>query len=587
MVGPRAVLDGGSDGCRVAPGDRGRDLFRPIGRILVVHTVTVRPVSILAPVDQGEPAAELGISPGSPWRARPCDRWECNVDTTLMDIEGRMREMAASTPDRRALVWQDKVVTYGELNTRVDAAAVALQERGLGVGSVVAIQLGNVPAFVEAYHAVLRIGAVAVPLSIALAPDEIAYALTDSGAQLFIVSAAVVHGMIDVALELDIPVVVAGGDAPVAGTTPWSELLKAEGVPEVPAVNRDDLAALVYTSGTTGRPRGAMLTRGNLRANQDQSLTGRFRVTSDDVALLVLPLSHIYSLNVGLGACLRVGATIVLQERFDPSTTLDVMDRNNVSILLGAPPMYVAWTTLPSLPDGAFSTVRHAISGAAPLPVAVLEAFRERTGITIEEGYGLTEASPSVTSNTMAPQPRPGTVGVALPGVELRVVETGGDATPRDVEVGDPGEVWVRGPNVFRGYHNDPDATAATLTSDGWLRTGDIGIMDPDGYLRLVDRNQDLMIVSGFNVYPREVERVLDLHENVDQSAVVGVPHPYTGEAVKAFVVACGDVTEDELAAFCATQLARYKCPEVYEFVAALPHTASGKVRRVELREQG
>ena len=504
-----------------------------------------------------------------------------------MDIEGRMRETATAAPDRPALVWQDRVVTYGELNTDVDAAAVTMQERGLGVGSVVAIQLGNVPAFVEAYHATLRIGGVAVPLSIALAPDEIAHALADSGADLFIVSSAVANDMVDIALELDIPVVVAGGDVHLPGTSRWLDFLAGDGFPEAAAVTQDDLAALVYTSGTTGRPRGAMLTRGNLRANQDQSLTGRFKIGKDDVALLVLPLSHIYSLNVGLGACLRVGATVVLQERFDPTTTLEVIRRHQVTIVLGAPPMYVAWTTLPSLPEGAFASVRLAVSGAAPLPVPVLEAFRDRTGITIEEGYGLTEASPSVTSNSMAPEARPGTVGVPLPGVELRVVELAGGPNPEDVAIGDPGEVWVRGPNVFIGYHDDEAATAATLTDDGWLRTGDIGILDPDGYLRLVDRNNDLVIVSGFNVYPREVERVLDRHESVVQSAVVGVPHPYTGEAVKAFVIASDDdVTEDDLVTFCRAHLARYKCPEVFEFVTSLPHTASGKLRRVQLRER-
>ena len=504
-----------------------------------------------------------------------------------MDIEGRMRETATASPDRPAVIWQDRVVTYGDLNTRIDAAAVTMQARGLGVGSVVAIQLGNVPAFVEAYHACLRIGAVAVPLSIALAPDEVAHALADSGADLFIVSSAVANNMVDIALELDIPAVVAGGDVHLPSTSRWSEFLAGDGFPEAAAVSQDDLAALVYTSGTTGRPRGAMLTRGNLRANQDQALTGRFTVGPDDVALLVLPLSHIYSLNVGLGACLRVGAAIVLQERFDPVSTLETIQRQQVTILLGAPPMYVAWTTLPELPEGAFDSVRLAVSGAAPLSVPVLEAFRDRTGLTIEEGYGLTEASPAVTSNSMAPVARPGTVGMALPGVELRVVELAGGPNPEDVAIGDPGEVWVRGPNVFAGYHNDEAATEATLTSDGWLRTGDIGILDADGYLRLVDRNKDLVIVSGFNVYPREVERVLDLHESVVKSAVIGVPHPYTGEAVKAFVVATDDqVTEDDLVAFCRAHLARYKCPEVFEFVTSLPHTASGKLRRVQLRER-
>lgn len=508
------------------------------------------------------------------------------METRLMDVEGRLRDAAATTPHHPALLWHAQVLTYGELDANVDAAAAALQDEGIAVGDVVAIQLGNVPAFVEAYYAVLRIGAVAVPLSIALAPDEVAHALADSGARLFVVGAAVADAMTDVALELDVDVVVAGAEEAPPGARRWTDLLTHGGTPDPVAITDDDLAALVYTSGTTGRPRGAMLTRGNLRANQDQSLTGRFKVTGDDVALLVLPLSHIYALNVGLGACIRVGATIVLQERFDPMTSLEAITRHGVTILLGAPPMYVAWNNLPELPEDAFAPVGLAVSGAAALPRHVLVQFRERTGLTIEEGYGLTEASPSVTSNSMAPEPRAGTVGMPLPGIELRVVELTGGDNPEDVAIGDPGEVWVRGPNVFAGYHNDREATAATLTEDGWLRTGDVGILDTDGYLRLVGRNRDLVIVSGFNVYPKEVERVLALHDAVEEAAVVGIPHPYTGEAVKAFVVTDNeDVTEDELVTFCRGHLARYKCPEVVEFVTALPHTASGKVRRAALRD--
>lgn len=499
-------------------------------------------------------------------------------------VAGRLVETAIRRPDDVAIVWQGREITWGDLHRRVDAAAADLQDGGVAVGDRVAIQVGNVPAFVEAYYAIQRIGAVAVPLSVALAPDEVAHALADSGASLLVVAAAVADGMVDLALELDVAVVVVGEDPP-PGTRRWSDVVAGDGVPDPVAVGDDDLAALVYTSGTTGRPRGAMLTRGNLRANQDQSLAGRFRVDADDVALVVLPLSHIYALNVGLGACVRVGATLVLQERFDPLTSIEAVRRHGVTIVLGAPPMYVAWTTLPGLPDGAFDSVRIAVSGAAALPVPVLDAFRDATGLVIEEGYGLTEAAPSVASNAMAPEPRAGTVGMPLPDVELRLVELGGGANPVDVATGDPGEVWVRGPNVFAGYHRDPEATAATLTDDGWLRTGDVGILDDDGYLRLVDRDSDLVIVSGFNVYPREVERVLDLHDAVAECAVVGIPHPYTGEAVKAFVVPSGEVTEDELVAFCAGHLARYKCPQVVEFVAALPHTASGKVRRVALRQ--
>lgn len=497
------------------------------------------------------------------------------------DVAARLRETAADASDRVAIAWHDQTVTYGELDARVDAAAAGLQSLGIRPGDRVAVLLGNVPAFVEVYFGALRAGATVVPLTLGLAADEVAHALTDSGARVLVVAAVAADEMVDVAVELEVAVLVAGADEAPPGATRWRDLLATERTLEPVERHEDDIGAIVYTSGTTGRPRGAMLTRGNLTANQDQSLAGRFRVTADDVVLLVLPLSHIYALNVGLGACVRVGAAMVLQERFDPTTSLDEMERRGVTIVLGAPPMYVAWNQTPGIEARDLSALRLCVSGAAPLPVHVLDRFREVTGLTIEEGYGLTEAGPSVTSNSMAPEPRPGTVGMPLPDIELRIVD--GDGT--DVAPGDPGEVWVRGPNVFAGYWNDAEATEAALV-DGWLRTGDTGILDDDGYLRLVDRQNDLIIVSGFNVYPREVERVLMRHEAVETCAVVGVPHPYTGEAVRAFVVPSGEVTEDELSAFCQSLLARYKCPETITLVDALPHTASGKLRRASLRDR-
>jgi len=498
------------------------------------------------------------------------------------DVAARLRETAERAPATVALIWQEQETTYGELDARVDRAAAALQDLGVGPGDRVALLLGNVPAFVEAYFGVLRAGAAAVPLTLGLAPDEVGHALSDSGAGVLVVASVVADDMVDLATELDVIVLVAGATDVPSGGTRWRDALEQAGPLRPIERQPDDLGALVYTSGTTGRPRGAMLTRGNLQANQDQSLAGRFKVSGDDVVLLVLPLSHIYALNVGLGACTRVGATIVLMERFDPTTSLDVIAEHRVSIVLGAPPMYVAWVNTPGIETRDLSSLRLAVSGAAPLPVSVLDRFRDVTGITIEEGYGLTEASPSVASNSMAPVARPGSVGFALPDIELRLVDENG----RDVALGDPGELLVRGPNVFQGYWNDEAATAEALDGDGWLHTGDVGTRDEDGYLYLVDRLKDLILVSGFNVYPREVERVLDQHEAVDECAVVGVPHPYTGEAVKAYVVPRHgfELTEDELAVFCRDRLARYKCPEVVEFVDALPHTSSGKIRRSVLR---
>ena len=508
------------------------------------------------------------------------------TDPVSPDVAARLRETARRAPDRPALVWQDRTVTYAELDAAVDRAVGALQHLGIGSGDRVAIVLGNVPAFVEVHFATLRAGGAVVPLNTGLTSDELHHALSDSGAKVAVVMPALADIVLPLRDELDSleHVVVAGADAAVGIDAPrWRDLLDAGHAPVHVDRAPDDLAALVYTSGTTGRPKGAMLTRANLTANQDQSLAGRFRVEEDDTVLLVLPLFHIYALNVGLGTCVRVGATMLLVERFDPVGCLEEIRQHHVTIVLGAPPMYVAWLNVPGAEtDDAMASVRLAISGAAPLPKQVLRRFAETYGITIEEGYGLTEAAPSVTSNSMAPEPRAGSVGMPLPGLELRLVDADGE----DVELGDPGEVWVRGPNVFQGYWNDPDATAETLTPDGWLRTGDIGLLDPDGYLHLVDRMKDLIIVSGFNVYPREVERVLYRHDAVAECAVVGVPHPYTGEAVKAFVVPRPDaeISEDDVIAFCGTLLARYKCPESVEVVDELPLTATGKVRRGELR---
>lgn len=500
------------------------------------------------------------------------------------DLAARLRRTAFERPDHPALIAGERTLTYGQLHARVDAATAALQGLGVAAGTRVALVLGTTIEFVEAYAAVLRAGAAFVPLLPGLAPDELRHALADAGATVAIVGperATDVAGLREQLPDLQ-HLVVVGAD--VHDAHDYETLLADAGKPTAVTRDADDLAALVYTSGTTGRPRGAVLTRGNLAANQDQSLAGRFEVGGDDVVLLVLPLAHIYALNVGLGTSVTVGATMVLVERFEPAQTLEVIARHGVTVVLGAPPMYVAWLESGLLEDADTSTVRLAVSGAAPLGIPTLERFAAASGVTIEEGYGLTEASPSVAATSMAAAPTPGSVGLPLPGIELRIV----DAEGRDVEDGDPGEVWVRGPNVFQGYWNDPDATAEALTRDGWLRTGDVGTRDGDGVLRLVDRLRDLIIVSGFNVYPREVERVLLEDAAVADVGVVGAPHPLTGETVVAYVTerAGASVDVEALTTRCRERLARYKCPTSIEVVPVLPHTATGKLRRGELRDR-
>jgi long-chain acyl-CoA synthetase len=325
-----------------------------------------------------------------------------------------------------------------------------------------------------------------------------------------------------------------------------------------------------------------MLTHGNLLANleQCQAHPGQHQ-GPDDVTLGVLPFFHIYGLNVVLGLSFLAGAAVLLVERFDPQSALESVGAHQVSVVAGVPTMWSAWATLPGTRPGALASVRIATSGAARLDPQVQRAISERFGIEIMEGYGLTEASPVVTSGTGHAAPE-GSIGVPLPGVQVRLV----DADGQDSLVGDAGEIWVRGPNVFAGYWDDPEATAAALTEDGWLRTGDIAVVDDDGFLFLVDRVKDLIIVSGFNVYPAEVEEIIASHPAVEQAAVIGVPHPHSGEAVKAYVVVApgASVDEDDIIRHCEAQLARYKCPQKVMFVDEIPQSATGKLLRKELR---
>jgi long-chain acyl-CoA synthetase len=326
-----------------------------------------------------------------------------------------------------------------------------------------------------------------------------------------------------------------------------------------------------------------MLTHGSLTTNLEQMLSGPDRLRPDDIVLGVLPLFHVFGFGVTLNATMAAGARLVLVPRFDPRTTLDLVGRTGVTILPGAPPMWVAWAGLPEVQPEAFVSVRQALSGAAKLPEDVAETLEDRFGVVVREGYGLTEASPVVTTS-VGIAPRRGSVGKALDGVEVRIVDSDGS----DVLDGDAGEIWVRGPNVFAGYWRDPVTTARVLTADGWLRTGDIAVTDDDGYLYIVDRAKDLIIVSGFNVYPAEVEQVIIEAPGVAEACVVGVAHPTTGETVRAYVVPTPDgasrVTEDAIMAWCRQRLARYKCPTSVLVADELPKGLGGKVLRRVLR---
>ena len=482
-----------------------------------------------------------------------------------------------------ALVSRGKATTYGELRDQVAHLRGGLTGLGIEPGDRVAIIAANNWYFVASYLAVLGMGAVAVPLNPSSPAPEVQRELAAVGARAAIVgpSGRDVAAGLDRAALPDLEHVVAPDDSGLPGAVPLGELLAAEPVDIVERAP-EDLAVLVFTSGTAGSSKAAMLTHGNLLSNleQCQALPGRSQ-EPDDVVLGVLPFSHIFGLNVVLNLSLVAGASVVLIERFDPQSALDTITNRAVTVISGVPTMWSAWATLPGTRPAAFSTVRLATSGAARLDVQVERTMAERFGIDVQEGYGLTEASPVVTSGTGTVAPE-GSIGVPLPGVKVRLV----DADGQDALVGDPGELWVSGPNVFPGYWNDPEATAAVLDADGWLHTGDVAVVDDDGFLFLVDRAKDLIIVSGFNVFPGEVEEVLLGHPAIERAAVVGVPHPHSGEAVKAYVVVRDgtSVEEDDVIAHAERHLARYKCPQKVMFVEEIPQSAAGKVLRAALR---
>jgi long-chain acyl-CoA synthetase len=495
-------------------------------------------------------------------------------------LSALVRAAARGRPDAPAVVAGGERLSWGELDAQVDRAAAGYAARGLTPGERVAVQLPNGTDWLRATLGALRAGLVVVPVNTGYTDPELEYVLTDSGASLLVAAGArpAVTGL------------------PVAAGPPADDA-EPPAVPGAP----DDLAFLAYTSGTTGRPRGAMLPAAALRANQEQCLRMDPQpVRPDDRVLLVLPLFHVYGLNAGFGLVAATGACAVLLESSDPVTSLEVMAREEVTAVPGAPPLFQAWLAAAdaagsdALLRRAFAAVRIASSGAAPLPEEVWAAMRDRAAVTVWEGYGLTEACPVVASTLATGRAKPNCIGGPVPGVELQLRDTAlleavaedEVSAPGDLAEDGPGEIWVRGANLFSGYWPDgvdgPDA-------DGWLATGDLAHADEDGDLHLVDRRSDLILVSGFNVYPAEVERVLDTHPAVAESAVIGVPDPRTGAAVRA-VVALRPGRQlglEELREHAAASLARYKVPTSVQVLAALPHSLTGKVSRARLRELG
>ncbi|MDA8381183.1 MAG: AMP-binding protein [Actinomycetota bacterium] len=477
-----------------------------------------------------------------------------------------------------ALVTDEDVISYGALRSQVVHARGVLTGGGMARGDRVGLVCGTTPLFVVTYLAVLSAGGVAVPLNPSSPPAEMARHLDIAGVGLAIGDSEAMEKLSDVA-----------GNCPsLQSVVNGSERLQAPGVPDVPSVEAvevatGDAALLVFTAGTAGPSKAATLTHGNLLANLAQlAADERTTLRSDDVTLVEVPLFHIFGLNVVVDMTLYCGARVVLGERFDPAGSLARIRRHGVTVLAGVPPMIAAWSAAAGPRADELASVRQVISGAAPLNPEIARTFAATFGLPVHQGYGLTEAAPVVTTTALCAQVKLGSVGLPLPGIEIRVV----DADGAEALAGDPGEIWVRGENVFAGYWADEEATKAVLDPDGWLRTGDIGVRDDDGELFVVDRTKDLIIVSGFNVFPAEVEDVIAGHPAVADVAVVGAPNVLTGEEVRAKVVLRPDAqaSAEEIDRFCRERLAGYKCPADIEIVGALARGLAGKILRRTLR---
>ena len=485
-----------------------------------------------------------------------------NLATNLVRSAGRY-------PDRVAVRLDEQVLNYRDLDEASARAASWLTGRGITAGDRVGLMCPNVPEFVVLYHGILRAGAIVVPMNPLLKAREVDYYLKDSGAALALAWHAVAGEAAEGAKRAgtDFVLVEPEGFAAALGT--------CDPAPAVVDRASSDTAVILYTSGTTGQPKGAELTHDNLRSNVDVTSSTLLYLQPADVILGALPLFHSFGQVVGMGCAIASGACLTLITRFEPARALEIIKRDQVTVLPGVPTMYAAILHQAGGSAGDVASLRLCVSGGAAMPVELLRAFEREFGCMILEGYGLSETSPVASFNHPDRPRKPGTIGQAISGVEMRVQNDEGKVLP----YGDVGEIAIRGHNVMKGYWGRPAETAEVL-EDGWLRTGDLGREDAEGYFSIVDRKKDMIIRGGLNVYPREVEEVLYEHPAVAEAAVIGVTDNMLGEEIAAVVTLKpgASATPDELREYVKNQLAAYKYPRFVWIAAELPHGDTGKI---------
>jgi long-chain acyl-CoA synthetase len=494
-----------------------------------------------------------------------------------LNLGSILQAAAAARPDQPVVRLNELVLCYRELDRAARGVAASLRDRGVAPGDKVALMIPNVPEFTIGYFGILYAGCTVVPLNVLLSAPEVAYHLEDSDARLLLAHPLFSDPAVEGAEGAGVPIVWAGGE----GDDTVAAMAAADPIDRLHATSASDTAVVLYTSGTTGKPKGAELTHSNLLLNCTIVVPKMLNITPDDVSLGILPLFHSFGQTCVQNATIAAGGVFTLLPRFGPKEAFEIIERDRVTIFAGVPTMYFALLHYEEADAYDVSSLRHCLSGGAAMPVEVMKAFEARYPLKVLEGYGLSETSPVASFNVLDRPRKSGSIGYPVWGVEMTIL----DDDDQPVADGEPGEICIRGHNVMKSYLKRPDATKEALRG-GWFHTGDIGVRDSDDCYTIVDRKKDMILRGGFNVYPREVEEVLYSHEAIVEAAVIGVPHESLGEEVKAVVALAPDreLSAEDVTAYCKKRLAAYKYPRIVEFADELPKGPTGKILKRELR---
>lgn len=510
-----------------------------------------------------------------------------------MNLSSQLHETTLVYGDKIAYQFLDQQKTYAELDAAVTMFACGLSKLGVQKGDHVALIMGNSPHFLIGFYGVLRAGAKVIPINPIYTADEISFILLNGDVKTVItldLLLPLAEGLHKHLPKVENYIICETGeykgDSDFSKMEVHSKLIGFNNVIglgqetfEEPLLEEDEVAVILYTSGTTGKPKGAMLTHKNLYSNV-RDVGEYLKINSEDRVITVLPMFHVFCMTVCMNASLTKGGMLLIVPRFSPSEVYRIAKEYEATIFAGVPTMFNFIYQHNGNPED-FKTLRLSIAGGSSMPVALLKNFEQKFNVIVSEGYGLSEASPVTCFNPLDRPRKPGSIGTSIINVENKIVNEMGEEVP----VGEVGELVVRGPNVMKGYYKMPEESAATI-KDGWLYTGDLAKMDEEGYFYIVDRKKDIIIVGGYNVYPREVEEVLFAHAGIVEAAVVGVPDPNQGEAVHAYLVKKDEgLTIEDVRAYCREHLAKYKNPTVIEFLEELPKNATGKILRRALKD--